>query len=319
MQLISREPRKYHVSHDLVREFESAIIKDSRVTIPVVRRLIDYPAMAAMGRWIRASDKPDRVTYPKLPAGLIPKPTEQYFAVCMGSTFVKCMPQFLYRAHKSIYLFDAWPSQYKNILKFAQQCELEHIFVSASQSAHNLAEKCSTTNFHWVPEGICTDEYVSMALDKKDIDVIQFGRRFDEYHEIFRSVLSANKKSYHHGPLGTRLQFMDTLARSKISVCFPSNMTHPDRAGDIETMTVRYLQSMVSKCLILGHAPKEMVELFGYNPVIEIDPNQPGEQILNILDNMSEYQGLIERNFETVLNHHSWQHRWGVIANVLFT
>ena len=49
--------------------------------------------------------------------------------------------------------------------------------------------------------------------------------------------------------------FIDGLARSRVSICVPSSVTHPERAGDIETMTIRYLQSMVSKCVVLGRAP----------------------------------------------------------------
>ena len=66
--------------------------------------------------------------------------------------------------------------------------------------------------------------------------------------------------------LPTRAAFIDGLAPSKVSVCFPCNVTHPQRCGDTETMTQRYLQSMASKCLIIGHAPAEMTALFGLQP-----------------------------------------------------
>ena len=103
------------------------------------------------------------------------------------------------------------------------------------------------------------------------------------------------------------------MAKSKISICVPSSITHPDRSGNIETMTVRYLQSMVSKCLILGRAPKEMITLFGYNPVIEIDSEDPEGQIISIINNYSNYFGLIEKNYQTVLEKHTWNKRWAEI------
>ena len=115
----------------------------------------------------------------------------------------------------------------------------------------------------------------------------------------------------------TRKQFVDGLARSKISICVPSSITHPSRSGEIETMTTRYLQSMIAKCLIVGKAPKELITLFGYNPVIEIDMNNPVQQLQLIFENFSNYIPLIENNFDTVIKHHTWRHRWDKIKSIL--
>ena len=81
---------------------------------------------------------------------------------------------------------------------------------------------------------------------------------------------------------------------------------------------MRYLQSMVSKCLVVGHAPAELTALFGYNPVVELDMHDPAAHILALLDDPREYATLIERNYETVVQHHTWHHRWAMIAKVLF-
>jgi hypothetical protein len=74
-------------------------------------------------------------------------------------------------------------------------------------------------------------------------------------------------------------------------------------------MTLRYLQSMVSKCLIVGKLPYDMQYLFDYNPVVEIDEQNPAGQLLEILHNFDQYQELIERNYQRVLSHHRWAHR----------
>jgi len=74
---------------------------------------------------------------------------------------------------------------------------------------------------------------------------------------------------------------------------------------------------MVSKCLVLGHAPKEMIELFGYNPVVEIDMQDPQEQLLSIMNNFREYIPLIEKNYQMVIHHHTWMCRWNQIKRIL--
>src|SRR5690606_35892243 len=71
---------------------------------------------------------------------------------------------------------------------------------------------------------------------------------------------------------------IDSLARAKISLCFPKSVTHPEIANSISKVTMRYFQSMASKSLILGKAPADMKELFDYNPVIEIDEAAPVKQ-----------------------------------------
>jgi hypothetical protein len=110
--------------------------------------------------------------------------------------------------------------------------------------------------------------------------------------------------------------FINGLARSKVSICFPSSITHPERAGKIETMTIRYLQSMVSKNLIIGKTPEEMITLFGYNPVIEVDMEDPVSQLNEILNNYNEYTGLIEKNYSAVVKDHTWRNRWQSIKEI---
>ena len=75
--------------------------------------------------------------------------------------------------------------------------------------------------------------------------------------------------------------------------------------------------SMVSTCLLVGHAPKEMVELFSYNPVVEIDMEDPVGQIREILENFSDYIPLIEKNYTETVANHTWAKRWEQMARIM--
>ena len=88
------------------------------------------------------------------------------------------------------------------------------------------------------------------------------------------------------------------LANSKISIFVPSDITHPNVTGSISTITNRFLQSMASRCLIVGKVPHDMLYLFDYNPIIEIDEENPVAQIEAILANFDTYIPLIEKNYE---------------------
>ena len=52
-----------------------------------------------------------------------------------------------------------------------------------------------------------------------------------------------------------------------------------------------------------------MEYLFDYNPIIEIDEENPIEQINTILKNYDSYIPLIEKNHETVARFHNWNAR----------
>ena len=86
-------------------------------------------------------------------------------------------------------------------------------------------------------------------------------------------------------------------------------MTHPERSGDVETVTYRYFESMASGCLIWGKCPQELFDLFGYNPVIEADEHDPYGQLDEILQNLGKYQELVGRNYQRLMEVGTWKVR----------
>jgi len=80
-------------------------------------------------------------------------------------------------------------------------------------------------------------------------------------------------------------------------------------------VTHRYFESIASKCLILGHAPKELIDLFGYNPVIEVAWGSEFEQIRSLLNNIATYQEFVERNYERLLEVGTWESRIAMILS----
>lgn len=323
MQLITRPARRYHVSQDAVGELEDSILADPRVAPatkfsfgPVVsgatrilrRAGIDAGAVFRAGRRSALSENPGR----------------DYFAVMMELDPARVAPWFILPSRKSVYLFDAWPGKHASIRAFVAGWGVQYAFVSSSQAAKRLGEISDRCTFIWVPEGLDPFRYTHCSHAEKDIDVLQLGRKYEAHHAVIAPALAKAGKSYLYEKVKggiifpSRDTFVTGLASSRISICVPSSVTHPERAGDIETMTLRYLQSMVSKCLVLGNAPAEMIELFGYNPVVEIDSGDPAGQILDLLERYEDYSPLIERNYEVVIRDHTWQRRWDRMAAVLF-
>jgi len=324
MYLINNHIRPFnHCSHDVVEEFEKAILSDDVKVVKSGSQLWFFP-LYYLDKITRKAGIHLTEILTRLFVLDSSDKQDAYFAVLIGGDFNKFYPYtFLNRKKRYVYFFDAWTKEQPEIIDFIRRCKIDQVFVSASQAATGLNEKLGRTLANWIPDGIDISAYKQFPYNQKDIDIVQIGRKYDWYHEQILPFFNKTNKVYLYEKtkgtiiFPTREDFINGLARSKISVCFPSNITHPERAGVVETMTNRYLQSIASKCLIVGHAPQDMIELFDYNPVIEINRDAPVEQLKTILDHYSDYIPLIEKNYETVSKYHTWKNRWEQIKNLL--
>ena len=66
---------------------------------------------------------------------------------------------------------------------------------------------------------------------------------------------------------------------------------------------------MLSRSVLLGRAPKELIDLVGYNPVVTLDKEHSDEQVRDIVEHISEYQDLVNKNRETALRMAPWEIR----------
>ena len=61
--------------------------------------------------------------------------------------------------------------------------------------------------------------------------------------------------------------------------------------------------------MLVGHCPKELEDIAGYNPCIGIDERNPVGQIVSIIKNITHYQELVDRNRDTALRLAPWELR----------
>lgn len=244
------------------------------------------------------------------------------FSAQLGPDFKVCLPAFLSAKNNFIYMFDAWPRFHHWMAPMLDLLNVKAIFFSSSevhrQYEINTQSKCKS---YWIPEGIDMAEYKYSNL--KNIDVLEFGRKYQEYHNLVVNSLAEHGKSHVYLKdeetvlYRTREDFINGLAAAKISICVPSNITHPERAENISTMTLRYLQCMASKCLIVGILPEEMKLLFSYNPIITIDFDAPGQQLIDLLSDYDAYLELIDKNYNEVQQNHQWKNRWKEMQQIM--
>lgn len=309
IRLDKGKPR--HASINDVNEFEEAILSiDNIKTLPEFNN-----------KYLKKIFRPGVVN---IINSIIPKFSSPVFYVSMGiSEANRSIPFALFSSNNILYLFDAWPKYYHLISKIVRAYNISHLFVSSKESAENLEGLLMNTKVHWCPEACNPDKYNPSDYRDKDIDVLQFGRKYDHWHNLVVSDFEQLGISYLYEKIkgqlvfNSRPDFINGLGRTKISICFPMNITHTEISGGISTMTYRYFQSMASKCLIVGIKPAEMDYLFDYEPVIQIDIDNPVEQISYILKNFNDYIPLIERNYNECTTKHTWQNRWKMIRETL--
>ena len=212
-------------------------------------------------------------------------------------------------------VWDCWPCYFEKMCRWLKKHKVRTAIFTSSQTAERISEILPEMNVMWCPEAVDTSMYdAGKPLKERTIDVLEFGRKSnyianeneDENEKReFRYVCTKVDGKF----IYTNEQLYDVMGDAKITIALPRNITQSEVAGDIETLTQRYWENMLSRIVMVGHAPKELIELIGYNPVIEIDKGNAKELIQDILAHIEEYQPLVDKNRETALRLGAWTHR----------
>ena len=208
-------------------------------------------------------------------------------------------------------IWDCWPIYFEKTCQWFIKHDVKSAIFTSSQTAERMRARFPKMNILTITEGIDTSKYgKGKDLKKRTIDLLEYGRRNNKVFDV-KLKRDYNHKYSKNGEhvFNTQNELIEGLADSKITVCYPRCDTQPQKAGDIETLTQRYWEAMLSRVLIVGHAPKELVDLIGYNPVIEIGEEHQTEKIIDIIENIDNYQTLVDKNRNAALEKGDWKNR----------
>lgn len=217
-----------------------------------------------------------------------------------------------YLCYEIIPLFwDCWPRFFGKVSAWMKRHHVRTAFFTSSQTAGRMRELCPEIQIYHLPEAIETNLYKEgKDLTKRKYDFLEFGRCCNYVDTSYLShkicILSSRNEQ---SALATRAMLIDALADSKITICLPRSVNQPEIAQGIETLTQRYWECMLSRVIIIGKAPKELVDILGYNPVVDLDKEHFSEQVEDILANLGDYQKLVDRNRETAMKLGDWKCR----------
>jgi len=222
-------------------------------------------------------------------------------------------------------LWDVWPSTWERMYAAFRRYDVRVVFVTARQVADMINRETSVRAF-WMPEGIESTAYNrgGKLVDRQQ-DIFEMGRKMARYHEAIKDVdahfvatwtktdgtLDQRKLTFTNEELHTVMQDV------KVMVCFPQCDTNPGRAGRVDTLTQRYWEAMLSGCVMVGRAPQELIDVVGYNPVVDVDWSDPKGQMEHLLAHIDEQQPLVDRNYRAAHAHADWSARMDFLKTTL--
>lgn len=215
--------------------------------------------------------------------------------------------------------WDCWPCYFEKTRDWLVRHRVKTTIFSSRQTAERMREALPNINIIWCAEAVDDSVYDKGKLLKdREIDLLEFGRSNDRIinAEKLEQVWIGENSLNHvctkqHGKfIYTNEQLYQAMGNAKVTIALPRSMTQPEIAGDIETLTQRYWECMFSRMVMVGHAPQELVDFIGYNPVIELREDVSAEDLIrDALEHIDDYQELVDKNRETAERLGSWDVR----------
>ena len=207
-------------------------------------------------------------------------------------------------------IWDCWPKYFDRVVSWLKKHHVKTAIFTSSQTAERIKKVLPEMNILFVPEGIDVKPYrEGNNLTQRSIDLLEYGSMMRNFfHHHIEGIKHVNRENG-QGLMDSFTQLLSTMAEAKVTIALPRCDTAPEETGDIETLTQRFWEGMLSRSVLLGRAPKELVDLVGYNPVITLDREHADEQVRDIVAHISDYQSLVDKNRQTALRLASWETR----------
>lgn len=245
------------------------------------------------------------------------EPINRYFDAFPDYLFYEIIP----------FVWDCWPCLDDRFCRWLERHKVKRAVFTSGQNAERIRRRLPYINILVVTEGIDVTHYrKGKDLQCRRIDFMEFGRN---NRDLFDPSSWNDIKHFNASNQGKRLsdeELRNIMYDSKVVATIPKCDTDAKIANGVETLTQRYWEAMLSRMVMIGHAPKELVDLIGYNPCIEIegfvshrdmkdyvieplDAEVVHRQVRDIVNNISDYQPLVDHNRETALRYAPWELR----------
>lgn len=210
------------------------------------------------------------------------QPVTLYFDTFFVAPFHEMIPM----------VWDCWEEYDDKMVRWLKRHKVRKAIFTSEISAERIKARVPELDILVITEGIDCENYPKgKELKDRTLDMFNYGR--------MPSWAACS-------PRCTDKEFANNLQNAKVTVCVPRSDVNPKCH---ETLTQRYWECMLSRMVMVGRAPRELIDLIGYDPVIHVDTNNVEAQMHDILAHISDYQALVDRNRETALKMGDWKLR----------
>lgn len=218
-----------------------------------------------------------------------------------------------------IYCFDVWESKYDQYKKLFDFICPKLIFF-AYKEAWKYFKK--DFNSFFIPQSM-DSAYFFPRKCKKSRLFIQIGRRNEKIHNLILEYLKQNNmtvtdENYLFEKQKGKILFPNTddlateIARSKYFIAAPQSCENTKLTGRVSDVTARFYEAMACKTMIIGYKPDTFDELFPKDAMIDLNGEEKtfDEVITFWEEHPEEYESVINRNYELVMEYHTWSKRY---------
>jgi hypothetical protein len=242
-------------------------------------------------------------------------------AALLGPAERQLIPYGL-RGRTAWYVWDCWPTAERRWASMFERWQPAFVFFTARAAAEYWGPRLPFARVVWSPEAVEPSVYPpGQRLVGRSVVLTEMGRRHPGFHVRAAEHMTRRNATHLFSTQEQRFLFpsRDSLAQgladSVASVCYPGALSDPSgRTGPWETMTHRYLEAAATRTLIVGAIPSEMIDLFGFTPGLNINPDSPGEILDKLIDDPGQFQDLVDRTYRRLLEVGTWDVR---VAQIL--
>ncbi len=227
----------------------------------------------------------------------------------------------------ALYNYDCWEPEFEEWRKVIDEINPEYLFFAYKLTDEYYRSK--GYNSHWAPLSADFEVFRYKNLPKTRM-FMQMGRFNDEMHRNILNYLKnhglednrdnyAYRRSREETLYPDYTELVDAINQTKYFVCVPKYYENFKRTGNINDIICRYFEGMICKTMIIGRKPETWDELFPEDAMITFkeDGSDFDEKIDYFENHPEEYQRIVDRNYDYILEHHSWGNRLETIMKTI--
>ena len=226
----------------------------------------------------------------------------------------------------AVFSYDCWEPEFADWQKCFDEIDIDYLFFGYKKSCEYFKEL--GYNAYWVPLSGDFEIFKPYGQEKTRM-FMQMGRRNDDLHEkiltyLDKHGLEDNRDNYVYRKDRGEMIFPDInelayeIGKTKYFVCVPKMYENIKRTGNISETICRYYEGMACKTMPIGMKSDTFDELFPYKAMISFNNNEDFEKEIEYYESHPEkYNEIIEKNYEYVMNNHTWGNRINQMLDII--